>query len=197
MKKSLDSIQVERKTGSESFHENGSPLPFKLLDFWQWYASDLVSNATRGILAEYLVAKALGNVESPRLEWDAYDAVTKEGIKVEVKSASYIQSWKQKDYSKISFSTRSTHAWDYDQDYFASEKKRQADVYVFCILHHKDQETLNPLDLSQWTFYLVSTEKLNKEIGGQKSIGLRRLKEIGAKKTKFLNLESEIRKLAN
>jgi len=28
---------------------------------------------------------------------------------------------------------------------------------VFCVLKHKDQATLNPLDLSQWDFYVLST----------------------------------------
>jgi len=193
MKKSLSSIKIDRKTGSEPFHENGSPLPFKLLDFWQWYASDLISNATRGILAEYLVAKALETADSPRKEWDAYDALTKDGIKVEVKSASYIQSWKQKQYSRITFSTRSTHAWNYDDDIFSEEKKRQADVYVFCLLHHKDQQTLNPLDLSQWTFFVLSTKKLNREIGDQKSLGLRKLNDIGATKVRFQKLYETIK----
>ena len=32
---------------------------YKVIDFWKWSVSDLVSNATRGRLAEFIVAKAL------------------------------------------------------------------------------------------------------------------------------------------
>ncbi|MDM8523410.1 hypothetical protein QUF80_08570 [Desulfococcaceae bacterium HSG8] len=33
----------------------------------------------------------------------AYDLETHDGIKIEIKSAAYVQSWHQKDYSKITF----------------------------------------------------------------------------------------------
>ncbi len=60
-----------RRTGDESIHEAGRSLGVSLLSFWQWSSSDLVSNATRGVLAEYLVATAL-EVPPPgvRREWD-------------------------------------------------------------------------------------------------------------------------------
>jgi len=64
--------------------------------------SDLVSNATRGRLAEFIVAQAL-NVDTSgvRDEWAAYDLLTSSGIKVEVKSAAYLQSWAQRRHSNI------------------------------------------------------------------------------------------------
>ena len=52
-------LQVARKTGDENFTASGNPLNLKLLDFWKWSVSDLVSNATRGILAEFLVASRI------------------------------------------------------------------------------------------------------------------------------------------
>lgn len=48
--------------------------------------SDLRTNNTRGYLAEYLVAKAVG-ATTCRVEWDTYDVLTPEGPRVEVKSA--------------------------------------------------------------------------------------------------------------
>ena len=103
------------KTGSEKFTTQGSDLPASLLDFWQWSSSDLVSNALRGVLAEFVVTMALGiNIDRPREEWAAYDLVTNEGVKVEVKSAAYVQSWKQKKPSKICFSIKKT--MEYDED---------------------------------------------------------------------------------
>ncbi len=85
-------------------------LEFDLLSFWQWSASDLLSNATRGVLAEYLVARALSDRASVRVEWDAFDAVTENGVRVEVKSSAYLQSWRQAKLSRITFSTRPTLA---------------------------------------------------------------------------------------
>ena len=54
-----------------------------------------MDNTARGTLAEFLVAAALGLLDTPRLEWDSYDLKTRTGVTIEVKSAAYIQSWKQ------------------------------------------------------------------------------------------------------
>ncbi len=61
-------------------------------DFWQWSASDLIGTVMRGVLAEFLVAHALGiDKEGFRVEWDAFDlgtcAADGSRLKVEVKSA--------------------------------------------------------------------------------------------------------------
>jgi hypothetical protein len=37
---------------------------------------------------------------------------------------------------------------------FSNEKKRQADLYIFCLLKTQDQGELNPMDLDQWIFYV-------------------------------------------
>lgn len=55
----LGPLEVQRLSGSETFHRNGRPAGFDVLDFWRWSSSDLVVNVTRGVLAEYIVAKAL------------------------------------------------------------------------------------------------------------------------------------------
>ena len=60
----------------------------------RWANSDLVSNVTRGVLAEYIVAHAVGvSTAIVRDEWAAYDLETPDGIKLEVMPAAYIQSW--------------------------------------------------------------------------------------------------------
>src|SRR3954454_19819551 len=45
----------------------------RLRDFWAWGMSDLRANAVRSLLAEFLVARAVGAATAPRIEWDAYD----------------------------------------------------------------------------------------------------------------------------
>jgi hypothetical protein len=50
----------QQRSGREPFHCAATPLGFDLHNFWAWSVSDLVSNATRGRLAEYVIARALG-----------------------------------------------------------------------------------------------------------------------------------------
>lgn len=196
MSQDLGPIPVTRKSGAEPFHHDGEPLDFDVLSFWQWSASDLLSNATRGILAEYLVARALGDTKGARAEWDAYDATTDSGIRVEVKSSAYLQSWHQNKLSRINFSTRPTLAWEADTNTLAIERKRQADVYVFCLLDHKEQATVDPLDVAQWTFFVISTERLNAELGKQESIGLNGLRQIGADEVSYGDLAHAVDRVA-
>src|SRR5713226_9413468 len=108
---SLIRIIAKPKTGRERFGAGDQMLAFELSDFWRWSMSDLISNATRGRLAEFIVAKALLiSTDTVRDEWSAYDLKTPEGIKVEVKSAAYIQSWHQSKLSAINFRTPKTIA---------------------------------------------------------------------------------------
>lgn len=184
----LPPITPDIKTGRESFTFNQQPLPANMLSFWQWSASDLVGNAMRGILAEYIVALAVGQHHGVRTEWDPYDLTTDNGIKVEVKSAAYIQSWYQKDYSKISFSIRPTQAWDARTCIYETRKCRQADIYVFCLLDHHDSETIDPLNLNQWTFYVVATPVLDQHIPEAKQLSLKKLQSLNPVQCDFQNL---------
>ena len=196
MSQHLGPIKATRKLGTEPFHRNGQALDFDVLSFWQWSASDLLSNATRGILAEYIVSHALGDFGGVRAEWDAFDATTKSGIKVEVKSSAYIQRWHQERLSRITFIIRPTLRWDADTNLLADERKRQADVYVFCLLDHKDQETIDPLDLNQWRFFVISTVRLNAELGEQQSIGLNGLQKIGVEEADYSDLADAVGRAA-
>ncbi|MEI2689604.1 MAG: hypothetical protein V9H69_07780 [Anaerolineae bacterium] len=104
MTEDLLRIYPVRRSGNEPLHSNGHSLGVTLLDFWRWSSSDLVSNATRGVLAEFIVASVLGiKLNGVRDEWGAFDLETPEGITVEVKSAAYIQSWSQRNLSVITF----------------------------------------------------------------------------------------------
>lgn len=188
----LPPIKVFRKTGDESFIGLGGGGTLTLSGFWQWSVSDLVSNATRGILAEYLVAYALGLDRGARNEWDAFDFETETGLKIEVKSAAYIQSWFQRELSQITFNIPKTLAWDYKTNRQAKEKKRQADLYVFCLLHHKDKDTINPMDMAQWTFYVISTKRLEKIRPERKSITLGKLIKLNPIECSFNDLKETI-----
>src|SRR4051794_33883063 len=117
MTKPFGRLKGTRKSGQETFHADGEPLGFDLLSFWQWMASDLVSNPTRGRLAEYIVARALGlALDDIREEWAAFDLETKTGMRIEVKSAAYLQSWHQAQESAINYVIRKTRAWDAEKN---------------------------------------------------------------------------------
>ncbi len=61
------------------------------------------------MLAEYIVAKALGTLNKKRVVWDSYD-VRVGDIGVEVKSAAYVQSWRAQP-SPISFDISPKTGW--------------------------------------------------------------------------------------
>ena len=187
----LSEIVVTNKTGKEKFIAGNYPLDFDLAEFWSWNQSDLIENRTRGILAEFIVKKALGIKSIKRVEWDNYDLITNTGKTLEIKSAAYIQSWKQNRYSKIKFgiesSTGAKDSFGYD-----GNKRRWADYYVFCILNHKDQESINPLDMSQWIFYVLKTTVLEKYKPKQKSIGLKSLLKLNPIECRYLELKNVI-----
>jgi hypothetical protein len=56
----LDEIKTKPKSGDERLNLHDNLLQYNLIDFWRWSASDLLSNATRGILAEFIVGTAIG-----------------------------------------------------------------------------------------------------------------------------------------
>ena len=178
--------------GSESIISPIDQKVGELMDFWRWAYSDLVGNTERGILAEFIVACALEIEKLDRIQWDSYDLKSPEDIKIEVKSSGYIQTWLQEKLSSLSFGIQPTLSWDSRTNLYGTEKRRQSDIYVFCILKHTDQETLNPLDISQWDFYLLPTAILNEKARKQKHISLPALIKLGAEKCEYQDLHQRI-----
>lgn len=178
-------MTFERITGDEPIA--GSTL----LEFWRWAFRDLAANNLRGLFAEWLVARACGVADGNRVEWDAVDLLV-DGIKVEVKSSAYVQTWAQKKPSSPSFSIRATKAWDAMTGY-EDTVRRQADVYVFCLLHERDRDRLDPLDLRQWRFYVLPTSVLDAQVSSQKSIGLNSLLRLKPVEVPFEGLHGAIK----
>ncbi|WUD78221.1 hypothetical protein OG937_44150 [Streptomyces sp. NBC_00510] len=175
---------IRRRSGSEPIRADGASVA-TLGEFWRWACSDLANNTMRGVLAEYLVATALGVADGTRTEWDSVDIRTPAGWRVEVKSAAYLQSWAQSRLSRISFSIAPACGWDAPTNTTSVDALRHSDVYVFCLLRHQEKQTLDPLDLGQWTFYVLPTRVLDERCPGQKTIGLPGLVELGPLETGF------------
>lgn len=188
----IEAIKTKRKSGNENFKKMKDVT---INDYWSWAHSDLIGNAERGILAEYIISMALDVHHGTRTEWDSYDILSKDGIKIEVKSSGYIQTWVQKDYSNLNFGIRPTKEWNQEDNTYSEVIKRQSDIYVFCVHKHKDQNTINPLDLDQWDFYVLSTKVLNDNVAEQKSIGLSSILKLGGIKVDYNNLNNTIHKV--
>ena len=100
-----------RKTGDEPIEFRGKDTGLRLRDFWSWGFSDLLDNTLRGSYAEFIVAAALGiDLSEARVNWEPWDLML-DGIRVEVKSCSYLQAWEQTRPSDIKFSIRPAIQW--------------------------------------------------------------------------------------
>lgn len=193
----LGMIEVTRRSGTEKFRASGHGRDFDLLSFWQWGCSDLLSNATRGVVAEFLVARALGIAATGvRHEWAAYDLETQDGVKIEVKSAAYLQRWHQARPSPIAFLVPKTRAWDPKTNRLSEQRARQAGVYVFALLDHQDKATVNPLDLDHWVFYVLATAVLDGRTRSQHSITLRTLQSLAGPPAHFDSLRMAVMEAA-
>ena len=186
-------VHLQPRKPKEPFIFDGEPAGFSLMDFWIWSGSDVLDNILRGQIAEYIVAQATG-AEVPAIysRWQSQDIMTSRGITIEVKSAAYFQSHHQDGPSKISFNIKKTRPWDNETNQREKTPRRSAQVYVFCLLANKDRSTIKPLDLSQWKFYILPTTVIDSSLGNQKSVGLSRLEELGAKIVNYDQIDDTI-----
>ena len=164
------------KTGNELFSFRGKSVGYQLSDFWSWQASDLLSNTLRGVLAEFIVAKALDiKIDTPRIDWIEYDLLLKKK-KIEVKTSAYLQSWSKEGNSKPTFSIRPARAWTPEFGYV--EPPRHADLYVFCLNTEREWKSADSIDLDKWKFYPVLTSKIEAKYKEQKTIGLKAIEQL-------------------
>lgn len=147
-------------TGSESLSAPNLDLQrATVLDFWRWAFSDLQANNLRGVFAEWLVAKLLDIDLTRRDSWAGWDLETQEGVRIEVKTSAYLQTWNQSRPSKIIFSGLKGQTWSPETGY-SGEATFNADLYVFCVQIERAAHRWDALDLEQWRFYLLRRKEL-------------------------------------
>src|SRR3954469_25028477 len=161
-----------------------------LRDFWAWNMSDLRTNTVRSLLAEFLVAQALSATSRPRVEWDAYDVRTPDGITVEVKSGAYLQAWEQSKLSSITFTGLNGRTWS-PREGFSGAPSYNAEVYVFAVLTATEHPTYDALNVDQWAFWVLPRRAI--EQLGQKGIGLARVEALAGPPIAYAALPARVR----
>lgn len=160
--------------GNEQFSVGSHTISLTLNDFWRWSYSDLNDGICRSALAEFIVATSL---EVPDLNHGLsrtlkrpYDLISKDGYRIEVKSAAYNESSDEEHPDCISFGIAPAELPGRIKESDAASH-RNSDVFVFCVYKAvaKDETHLN-LDL--WDFYILPTKVLNEKKPIQKTITL-------------------------
>lgn len=186
-------------SGNEKLIFKDKELSSSVLDFWAWAYSDIIRNVNRGAFAEFVVREAMNTQcrntprEGFRISMDAYDLLSPDGIRVEVKSSAYIQSWESEHPARISFRIAPAKSLDASGNYSAdSQYCRHSDVYVFCVWTAMNREQ-NILDLALWDFYVLSTKILDQKVPNQKTITFPSLLSLEPKKVDYFGLYEAIR----
>lgn len=142
--------------------------------FREWALGNLVDNRNRGLFAEWLVGRALGVLDDaqPRSEWDAFDLLYGD-LPIEVKASGRSQTWNQNAPSTPRFDIaprRQSWIAATDEWIVHDPPTRLADVYVFCLHEAFPARNENVVDPTNWSFRVVATRTLDREVGPQKTI---------------------------
>ena len=188
----------KRKSGIETFNFD---TEVKISEFWKWAYSSLLTNVVRGVVAEFLVAHKLGIAKTEKdfrkEEWDPYDLDYRDK-RIEIKSASFIQTWKQEKCSDIKFNIAKKKSWDRKTNEWSDTKQRNCNIYVFCLLAEKCEP--DPMNVQHWDFYVVDADIFNKDKNpDKKTISLAGLKKLAkndeAKKVSYGKLRDAVNRL--
>ena len=138
-----------------------------MLDFWRWAFSDLLEDTLKGLYAEWLVGHLLGLPmnRGGRFDYGNFDLRSSGGLRVEVKSSAYWQSWKLRNPDGSPKTSHEIDRWR------PTEKKRivfgglrakdavdrtnttigyKSDFYVFAFQSEQDLDRWDALNLDQW-----------------------------------------------
>ncbi|MGK5731974.1 hypothetical protein [Streptomyces sp. URMC 124] len=160
-----------------------------VFDFWRYALPDLKTNTTRGLLAEFLVHRAVG-AQQRNQEWESFDVLTTDGLRIEVKSSAYLQAWDQREFTKVVFDRLQTRTWN-PQTGDANGPTFNADVYVFALHTATSHDDYDPLDVRQWQFYVVPGPVI--EAKGTKSLALNSVRALAAGPVPYSGLAARIR----
>lgn len=191
-------------SAADDWHTPAAPTPLDggeffrgaaagtVLDFWRYAMPDLRTNTTRGVLAEFLVHRAVGAVER-NTEWESFDVLAPDGLRIEVKTSAYLQAWNQRQLSEIRFSRLRGRTWSPEYG-DAAEQSYNADVYVFALHTALTHDDYDPLDIGQWSFRVAPRALV--EATGQASMGLTAVQRLCGDPVAYGGLADRIRACA-
>ncbi len=194
----MDEQQLALCTGDERLHFGGEPFGDEqgtatVLDFWRWAFSNVVDDRNRGSLAEFVVARLIGEAHHRRPQTTTYDVCANERVRIEVKSSAYVQAYKETD-TVPGFGGLKVRPYRYDDrgrvQYGDSDY--QADVYVLALLSERDRQRFDPLDLSQWSFYVLTTAELRATARDRPYLSLRALVHNGIEPCSARHLKNSV-----
>lgn len=174
-------------SGSEHFQLQGKACGETVKDFWAWSRSRLLADGPRGDLAEFIVNTALGlDTKNAKRGWGECDIVYRD-IRIEIKCSSLLQAWEHPKKPRPVFSIAKTQNCDIEETetgyrYIGRDglpPQRRSEIYVFCLFSNTDRSTANPLDLDQWSFYIVPTCIINQRCQEQRSISIGKIEKLG------------------
>ncbi len=169
---------IRQKSGYEYFFNKEIEFNLCIIDFWRWALSNLSGGSTLKMLGEFIVTSALNRDIEMRNEVDVYNLKTENDKKIGVLSASHLQTWSKNGLPNISYTNNPCFKWDDNFPMQSSERLRLVELFVFCLLQHRNEHTLNPVDISQWTFFVIDTNLLQNSLIDKKGIKLSKLKEL-------------------
>jgi len=121
---------------------------------------------------------------------DDYESARLDGLAeterfvIAVQSSAYLQLWDQRRLSRISFAGLRSHRLDpHAPGGVSPEVTYNADVYVFALQTAQSHDAYDPLDVTQWEFYVLSRSTI--EGWGAMSIGLRSLRSLAGGPTPY------------
>ena len=176
-------------------HEAFSVGDFTVLDFWRWALGDLRMNNTRGYLAEFLVARAVGARSSQRVEWGAHDVLAPDGTRIEVKSSAYLQSWAQRAPSIPRFSlTGAKSVWDPAVGAYVEDPTGRVEIWVFALHTCTEHARYDPLDVGQWCFWILPAKTV--ETCGQKMAAISTIRRLAGEPCPWEGLSETVAQAA-
>ena len=134
--------------GNEPLQVCGHDISLTINDFWRWAGSDLSNRDTRSIFAKFLVASSLDILSEERNPTRNYDLLWPQqdspGIRINVRTAAYVQSYRGDLPDRITFSIG---------------RREYCDVYVFCLYKALNPDK-SPLETDLWDFYALCSSEL-------------------------------------
>jgi hypothetical protein len=122
------------------------------------------------------------------------DLRTGNGLRIEVKSSAYLQSWAQSKLSNIQFVVSKRLGWDPKTNITEKVARRHSDIYVFALLAQTDKSAVDPLNLAQWKFWAVPTRDLDARSRSQQSITLASLRKLAGDPVAFSELRGAVQR---